>query len=173
MRRRILVPVTTSKMSKRGLDYALENYPDAELTALHVFSSGSGDVASMGSGDPSPFHQALSEDDGTVERGDLASIGPSDTDMFGDDEEPSDTGEKAAAEFLAAVKAYAERHGVDIDTALMRGQPSRAIVKRAEDGAFDLIIIGSHGRDSVADIILGSTAEKVVERSPASVLVVR
>lgn len=173
MRRRILVPVTTSKTSKQGFDYALENYPDAELTAFHAFSSGSGDVASVGSGDPSPFHQALSEGDGTVESGDLVSIGPGDTDTFDDDEAPGDTEEEAAAEFLAAVKAYAERRGVDVDTVLMRGQPSRAIVKHAKDGAFDLIIVGSHGRDSVTGIILGSTAESVVERSPVSVLVVR
>ena len=40
---RVLVPMDGSEMSLRALEYALENHPDAEITALHV------------AGEPSPM----------------------------------------------------------------------------------------------------------------------
>ncbi|WP_049888064.1 MULTISPECIES: universal stress protein [unclassified Natrinema] len=33
---RVLVPIDDSEMSERALEYALEVYPDAEITVLHV-----------------------------------------------------------------------------------------------------------------------------------------
>lgn len=33
---RILVPMDDSDMSKRALEYAIENHPDAEITVMHV-----------------------------------------------------------------------------------------------------------------------------------------
>lgn len=47
------------------------------------------------------------------------------------------------------------------------------IVNEATDGDCDLTVLGSHGREGVARVILGGVAEKVVRRSPIPVLVVR
>jgi nucleotide-binding universal stress UspA family protein len=138
---RILVPVDGSKRAKEGLEYAFEHYPDAEITALHVVSTGGGDLSA------------------------LAGTGGELPDSELDDEE--------AEAVLDAATRLADQHGFEIETERMRGRPDRAIVKRVEDGEFDLVVIGSHGRDGVARVLLGSVAERVVRRSPIPVLVVR
>jgi len=43
----------------------------------------------------------------------------------------------------------------------------------AEEGAFDHVVVGSHGRTGVSRIILGSTAENVIRRSPVPVTIAR
>ncbi|MFC7213134.1 universal stress protein [Saliphagus sp. GCM10025334] len=58
-----------------------------------------------------------------------------------------------------------------IETAV--GDPAREIVEFAEDNAVDHIIVGSHGRQGVSRVLLGSVAEKVVRRAPMPVTVVR
>jgi nucleotide-binding universal stress UspA family protein len=173
MGEKILVPVTRSELSKHGLDYALKHYPDADVTALHVLESGGGDLTAMGAGDPNPFHKAVSEESPEEDSGDLSSMGPSGAEAFEEADDPDKSDEELAEELLEMVKAYAAKRGADIETDMLRGRPDRAIVQRAGEGEYDLIVIGSHGRDGVARVLLGSVAEKVVRRSPVPVLVVR
>ena len=52
------------------------------------------------------------------------------------------------------------------------GQPADYICKVAEERKADLVVIGSHGYDRV-ERLLGTTASKVVNRAPCSVMVVR
>jgi nucleotide-binding universal stress UspA family protein len=56
---------------------------------------------------------------------------------------------------------------------LRSGVPWVEIVGQLEREAFDLCVIGTHGRTGLARILLGSVAEKVVRHAPCSVLVVR
>jgi nucleotide-binding universal stress UspA family protein len=56
---------------------------------------------------------------------------------------------------------------------LMSGVPWVEIVAQLERHAFDLCVIGTHGRTGIAHILLGSVAEKVVRHAPSPVLVVR
>ena len=53
------------------------------------------------------------------------------------------------------------------------GDPVRSIVEAARDWPADLVVIGSHGRDGVGRILLGSVAEGVARHAPCPVLVVR
>jgi universal stress protein A len=53
------------------------------------------------------------------------------------------------------------------------GKPASEIVKTAADWPADLIVIGSHGRQGVERVLLGSVAEAVGRHAPCSVLVVR
>lgn len=52
------------------------------------------------------------------------------------------------------------------------GQPADVICALAEELGADLVVIGTHGYDRI-DRVLGTTAAKVANRSPCSVLVVR
>ena len=61
----------------------------------------------------------------------------------------------------------------DLDTDTVEGKPSREIIEYAEEHGFDAIVMGSHGRDGTARILLGSVAETVVRRAPVPVTVVR
>lgn len=141
MGQNILVPVDDSECSKSGLKYAIEHFPDADITALHAMAGGGGDLIGMGSGGAE----------------------------LPDDEVVEDHGER----ILMAARKLAEEKGKDIDTVEIRGRPDRAIVKHAEDSDYDLIVMGSHGRDSAARVLLGSVAEKVVRRAPIPVLIIR
>ena len=52
------------------------------------------------------------------------------------------------------------------------GRPAQVIVDIAAELQVDLIVLGSHGFD-VLDRVLGTTAARVVNHAPCSVLVVR
>jgi len=53
------------------------------------------------------------------------------------------------------------------------GEPAAEIVAAAEDGKFDVIVVGTHGRTGLAHVLLGSVAERVVRRAPMPVITVR
>ena len=53
------------------------------------------------------------------------------------------------------------------------GDPSVEIVKAAKEWPADLIVIGSHGREGISRMMLGSVAEAVTRHAPCPVLVVR
>ncbi|HSK04246.1 MAG TPA: universal stress protein [Kofleriaceae bacterium] len=56
---------------------------------------------------------------------------------------------------------------------LLHGVPWRAIVDALDEPAFELAVIGTHGRTGLSRFLLGSVAEKVVRHAPCSVLAVR
>ncbi len=73
--------------------------------------------------------------------------------------------EKWSAEAAAKVK--------DVEKAVVRGVPFVEIIKTAKDKNVDMIVIGTHGRTGIDHMLFGSTAEKVVRKSPCPVLTVR
>jgi nucleotide-binding universal stress UspA family protein len=74
----------------------------------------------------------------------------------------------AAAREAAALGA---RH---LTPKLLTGTPRHEIVQVLErDPAFDLVVMGTHGRTGLARFLLGSVAESVVRHAPCSVLTVR
>lgn len=85
----------------------------------------------------------------------------------------TDSVEDYADELLDDATAVAERHGIDIATALDRGSPARVINDYVQEHGIDQIIMGSHGRRGVKRLLFGSVAEQVVRRAPVPVTVVR
>jgi nucleotide-binding universal stress UspA family protein len=83
-----------------------------------------------------------------------------------------DERERAAAALDEATALAADR-GVEIETAVVTGQPTREILAYADEHDVDQIVLGSHGRDGVRRAILGSVAETVVRRAGVPVTVVR
>ena len=71
------------------------------------------------------------------------------------------------------IERDAEEYGVDVETVVEVGKPSQTIVDYAEDHDIDHIVMGSHGREGVSRILLGSVAETVIRRSSVPVTVVR
>jgi nucleotide-binding universal stress UspA family protein len=53
------------------------------------------------------------------------------------------------------------------------GKPFAEIIHAAKDTGADLIVMASHGRGRLAELLLGSTTDRVVQKAPCSVLVVR
>lgn len=53
------------------------------------------------------------------------------------------------------------------------GRPAATIVEVANREGVDHVVLGSHGREGMSRVLLGSVAESVVRRSPAPVTVAR
>jgi nucleotide-binding universal stress UspA family protein len=62
---------------------------------------------------------------------------------------------------------------VKITQVIDRGEPTRMILDHAEDGGYDLIVMGTHGRTGLDHLLLGSTAERVIRRASCPVLTIR
>ena len=56
---------------------------------------------------------------------------------------------------------------------LERGNAVQKILEAARNRKCDLIVMGTHGQGTLTDAMLGSTAQRVLRRSPVPVLVVR
>jgi nucleotide-binding universal stress UspA family protein len=78
-----------------------------------------------------------------------------------------------AEDVFETATEIATEHGRSLETDVVTGEPDHRIVAHAEEESVDLVVIGSHGQKGISRILLGSVAEKVVRRSPVSVLVVR
>jgi nucleotide-binding universal stress UspA family protein len=60
-----------------------------------------------------------------------------------------------------------------VEAMIERGVPFVEIIRVAKEKNADLIVIGTHGRTGIDHMLFGSTAEKVVRKSPCPVLTVR
>lgn len=66
---------------------------------------------------------------------------------------------------------WQKKHKVAL--AVQQGKEFVEIVRFARDVKADLIVIGTHGRGMIAHALLGSVAEKVVQKSPCPVLTIK
>jgi nucleotide-binding universal stress UspA family protein len=78
--------------------------------------------------------------------------------------------ESRAHSVVSAAAARADARGVETVTSVASSAPSDAVVDYTEEAGIDLIAMPTHGRTGLERILLGSTTERVVRRSPAPVL---
>ena len=71
-----------------------------------------------------------------------------------------------------AIAKYAAS-GVAIETKVLEGNPSSALLDVAKNKKADLIVMGSHGRTGLKRLWLGSIAESVVREATIPILIVR
>jgi nucleotide-binding universal stress UspA family protein len=63
--------------------------------------------------------------------------------------------------------------GQQAQALLIEGSPAERIAETAEAQGFDLVVVGSRGRNAVARLFLGSVADRLVHICKKPVLVVR
>ena len=145
---RILVPVDGSSGSEQALD-ALTSFFDlesADITLLHV-----------------------------VEKLWL----PAD-----EEEEPTDPESIQTAQFLLEMKREAEQlladtrirflqHHSGVTTSIREGVPANEILSEANQGDYDLVVVGATGATDMKHSVLGSVSSKIAWNAPCSVLIVR
>jgi nucleotide-binding universal stress UspA family protein len=87
-------------------------------------------------------------------------------------------------EFWANVKADATRNleayaeplrtkGIPVEVSVREGYPATVIEDEAVARAADLVVIGTRGHGGFKHLLLGSIAERVVQKAPCPVLVVK
>ncbi len=141
MSERLLVPYDGSEPAKDALEYALEKFPDADVTALYVVPV------------PDGYWAAFQDPEDRVPG--------------------AERGREDGRDILDEAVDIAADRGRDLDTEIATGKPDQEIVELATTDDYETVVIGSHGRERMARIMLGSVAEKVVRRSPVPVIVVR
>ena len=60
-----------------------------------------------------------------------------------------------------------------LETSVVPGIPYDEIIKKGVELSADLIVVGTHGRTGLDHVLFGSTAEKVVRKSPVPVMTIR
>ena len=80
--------------------------------------------------------------------------------------------EEADKNLAWAIK-YLNKTKLPHDMAIRYGHPSEQILKEAQSGKFDMIIMGTKGRSSWADTFMGSVAQRVVGTSKIPVVLVK
>ena len=146
---RILVPIDGSPLSWKALTLTLEEYPDAKIVALTVI-------------DPTePSYSVYGAD-----------FEPEVEPLHGS-EEWYDRHRELVEELFEEVRDVASDHDVELTTETGIGEPGRVIVDYAEENGVDHVVLGSHGRDEDARILLGGVTESVAFRAPVRVSLIR
>lgn len=89
---------------------------------------------------------------------------------------PPDFWQGVRTEAESSLRRYAtelERQQVRVATAVCEGYAATVIVEEAAARGADLIVIGTHGRSGFKHLLLGSIAERVVQKAPCPVLTVK
>jgi len=81
---------------------------------------------------------------------------------------------EAAEGYAREIKKLCDKNGVQSKTVITKGHPVEEIVKEAKKSKADLIVMGSHGRSTLAATFLGSVTYGVIHKDTKNpVLVVR
>ena len=156
MARTVLVPTEGSPLSRKAVETALTDYPDAEIVVLHVMDP-------IGSGLSLIDVMRPTFDDGAPP----GSVTPT---YWREWHEKAES--KAEAVFDDARETAAE-HDRTVQCVLEFGDPDEVILEYTETENVDRIVMGSHCRSGAERFLLGSVAERVVKRAPVPVMIVR
>jgi nucleotide-binding universal stress UspA family protein len=88
-------------------------------------------------------------------------------------EEAKEQALKYYGEVLKDVERISKDKNINVKTMIKYGKPAEVIVEVAEEMGIDLIILGPSKYSYVRRRILGSTADKVVEKASCSVLIMK
>ncbi len=88
-------------------------------------------------------------------------------------EEAKEQAKKYYADVLSDVERLVKGRDLKVQTLIRFGKPAEVILHTAEEMGIDLIILGPSKYSYLRRRILGSTADKVVERAHCSVLIMK
>ncbi|ARU62953.1 hypothetical protein CBW65_19670 [Tumebacillus avium] len=147
MYKKILVAVDGSKASEKALHWAKEAHdtlPDVQITFLYAHQPLAASVVAAYAPVGFRFDYDVNSDDGV-----LPDITPA----------------------SRAVEQFPHQERVAHLTKL--GVPSESILKEAEAGNYDLLVLGAEGHGVVESVLLGSVSAKVLHYAKLPVLIVR
>ena len=81
--------------------------------------------------------------------------------------------EEEAGKEVSAIEKELKESGFEVKVRIETGIPLREILRVEEEEKVSLIVIGSHGKTNIKEMLLGSVSEKVIRKSSKPVLAVR
>ena len=79
----------------------------------------------------------------------------------------------AAKTILVDAQNIATAEDFKVETLLVEGNPVQEIVKTANSGNFDLIVMGARGVSKIEEILLGSISSGVLKKATSPVLIIK
>ena len=142
---KILYPTDFSEVSKKALDYikTLKDAGAKEVIVLHIIDKREIDL--------------------------IAHLPEVSIDI----EEMEKKRKEYAKEEIGAIERELKEKGFTVKTIIEMGVPIIDILKTEEKEDISIVVIGSHGRSCISEMLLGSVSEKVIRKSGKPVLVVR
>jgi len=153
--KKILYATDLSENARYSFRYAvsLSHQYDASLTILHVLEVRTGYVYDLSNYLGAEKWEEL---------------------KISHDEETLRTIETRLTDFCDEVAAEDDSCRFIVDAVVVkRGNPVEEIVLQAENEDFDIVVMGTHGHKPLADMMMGSTARRVLRRCKKPVLAVR
>jgi nucleotide-binding universal stress UspA family protein len=98
---------------------------------------------------------------------------PRHSDLPGEYEEEAEAANSYFKERQKEVEEVAAKHGISIRCETRRGHPAKAILKFAEEGRYDLIVVGHSDHSELWGRLLGDTADRISDHAHCSVLIVK
>jgi len=81
--------------------------------------------------------------------------------------------EKEAREEGEKIEKKLRQPGLEVKVRIETGVPLKEILKVEEEEKVSAIVIGSHGKTNLQEMVLGSVSEKVIRQSKKPVLVIK
>ncbi len=144
---RILVPIDFSPCSEAALDHAMvlaERF-GAAIEVLHVW-------------EPAPY-------------GARFHVAPA-LDLYDAQPRLEDFAHTDGGRRMEALLQALEQRFIKVRGRLASGDPCDTILELAQPDAYDLVVMGTHGRTGIARLLSSSVAERVVRRCACPVLTV-
>lgn len=143
---KILVPVDYSEHSRVVLRYALDlaGKLGAEITAAHVWET---------KPNVPPNLKVKTPDGRTTTAGELIR-------------------EEALGAMEQFLRSMNLPPSVEVSHCILSGAAADAIVKKAEQGGYEMVIMGTQSRKGIGRFVLGSVAERVIKTASMPVLAV-
>jgi nucleotide-binding universal stress UspA family protein len=76
-------------------------------------------------------------------------------------------------ERMSPTLAKLEGAGFEVETKILDGGPVQAVTEFAKERGVDMIVMATHGRSALANMLVGRTAQRIVQHAPCPVLTVR
>jgi nucleotide-binding universal stress UspA family protein len=74
----------------------------------------------------------------------------------------------------ARARQSAESRGVELQTKIRLGSPAEEIIREAEEGGYNLLVVGERQyQNLMTRFLLSSTAQRIVEQSPCPVIIAK
>jgi len=151
--KKILVPLDGSEESLKALDVAVEIAVKfkGELTLIHAYS-----VAGVTAYLPEP---SVTVGVPVMSASDVSKL--------------VEAARGAGKKILDEGKKRIKVSGVEVHMLLEEGHPVHEIVRAAQDGKFELIVMGARGLSHIRELLLGGVSDAIMHHAACPVLIVK